>query len=62
VTKQSFRKLRKGDHIRNLGSGNCYVIVACTRESGFPQYLVRRELTATNPSEWERIHHAENIK
>lgn len=45
-------KLKPGDIVRNLGSGNSYVI-QCFPRSG--SVIAARILEVTNAQEWERV-------
>ena len=50
--RSEFEKLKRGDIVRHENDGISYVIVEKTPE-GDPIGI--REITLTNPSEWEKV-------
>jgi hypothetical protein len=52
MTVKEFNGLKRGDIVRNTGSGNSYVIVDGIKRLGF---IAVRTITVTNPFEWEVV-------
>ena len=53
MTKDEINSLKKGDIVRNIGSGNSYFILVCDNENNF--ILGIRAIWITNPSEWGKV-------
>lgn len=49
---QEFKNLRRGDIVRNIGSGDSYVI---EQAYDFQKYIAVTTVTVTNPEDWEKV-------
>ena len=62
MTKKEFNKLKRGDIVLNLSSGNSYIIdhtiITYTQQV---THLAIRTITISNPSEWKRVQIQRNI-
>lgn len=53
MSKIEFENLRRGDIIRNIGSGESYVI---EQQYDIPaKFIAVHTVTVTNPDEWELV-------
>lgn len=53
MTLKELRSLRRGDIVRNVGTGQSYVILfGCSLDGA---KVAVREATVSNPDEWEKV-------
>lgn len=56
MTSEEFQGLVEGEPIRNIGSGNVYIVRGVIFINGEVDHLdLVRYITAYNPSEWEKL-------